>query len=57
VRCLGFFSEGASDTRTAAEFVGLGRGSVTGGGTTVVIREPKLRPVDADLVPTEVDSV
>ncbi len=57
MRCSGFFSEGASDTRTAAEFVGLGRGSVTGGGTTLVIREPKLRPVDADLVPTEVESV
>jgi hypothetical protein len=51
VRCSGFFSEGA------AEFVGLGRGSVTGGGTTFVTREPKLRPVDADLVPTEVESV
>jgi len=57
VRCSGFFSEGASDMRTAAEFVGLGRGSVTGGGTTFVTREPKLRPVDADLVPTEVESV
>lgn len=57
MRCSGFFSEGASDPRTAAEFVGLGRGSVTGGGTTVVSREPKLRPVDADLAPTEVESV
>ncbi len=57
MRCSGFFSEGASDLRTAAEFVGLGRGSVTGGGTTVGLREPKLRPVDADLVPTEVESV
>ncbi len=57
MRCSGFFSEGGSDTRTAAEFVGLGRGSVTGGGTTVAIREPKLRPVDADLVPTDVESV
>lgn len=43
--------------RTAAEFVGLGRGSVTGGGTTFVTREPNLRPVDADLVTTEVESV
>ncbi len=57
MRCSGFFSEGASGTRTAAEFVSLGRGSVTGGGTTVVSREPKLRPVDADLVPTGVESV